>query len=44
MSTKENAKGCSTIIIILFGIGFIGMAAETLLGFYSEENPLSLIF
>lgn len=33
MSAKENAKGCSTLIIILFGIGFVLMAAETLLGF-----------
>jgi len=33
MSAKETAKGCSTLIIILFGIGFVGMAVETLFGF-----------
>lgn len=32
MSVKENVKGCSSAIIYLFGLGFICIVAETLIG------------
>ncbi len=33
MSSKENAIGCSSVVIIFFGFGFILMLLETILGF-----------